>query len=77
MLEFDDQAQGDRPQLVLHVKADVQGSAEAVRDAVEVGRTSSEAPRAQALCLHCAYSLLLHACSNEELLSLRTSHGLT
>ena len=37
MLEFDDQAQGDRPQLVLHVKADVQGSAEAVRDAVEVG----------------------------------------
>ena len=31
MLEFDEQAQGERPQLALHVKADVQGSAEAVR----------------------------------------------
>ena len=36
MLDFDDQAQSDRPQLAIHIKADVQGSAEAVRDAVEV-----------------------------------------
>ena len=34
---MDDQAEGQRPVLAVHIKADVQGSAEAVRDAVQVG----------------------------------------
>ena len=60
MLEFDEQAQGDRPQLALHVKADVQGSAEAVRDAVEVSLLRSSHFAVSSLCcLSSAAGLLM------------------